>query len=65
MPAETSISVSWGAKRALEVIVAEMTSERAKRKEKGRKVSMDDALRRALDDAAEVGQSTEIKNIPI
>lgn len=48
MPAETSISVSWETKHRLEAIVAGMTSERAERQERGRKVSMDDAVRRAL-----------------
>jgi len=54
MAANTGIAVSWESKHRLEVIVAEMTAERAWRHERGRKVTMDDAVTRTLDRAERV-----------
>ena len=48
-PADTNISISWEAKHRLSAIVAEISQERAARKKRGRKVTMDDAVTRALD----------------
>lgn len=49
MPASTNIAVSWETKDRLLEIASEISRERAARKERGRRVTMDDAVTRALD----------------